>query len=266
MTLRIIPRLEREPTLQRLRVRDTGLGVNPAPPRSRRRAANVGVPGAKVAVHRQRHLGAPADACVESRAEPLEKRQLRVIADGVASRVRSYREIEADDSEPASQLLERNPAEFTALESHQLLVRSACRLCHVAQAQTSADSGEPMLLTRTPHRFSGASATTIGGSLSSSHGSDLGARGFTANCARSSRVWSASRTNGRSGRRVGHRKLGSVVIWSGSRTKQRRNGPVEPSRHEPTVGWSASRTTWALARRTARVAGSRVPAECEPRP
>ena len=45
----------------------------------------------------QRHLVHPRREA-PLRAEPLEKRQLRVIADGVASRVRSYREIEADDS------------------------------------------------------------------------------------------------------------------------------------------------------------------------
>ncbi len=264
VTVGIVSCLEREAALESLGVSDAGLCVDAAPPRCRLRPSDVGVPGTEVTIHRERYLASPADARVEPRAEALEKCELRAIADRVACWKGADAEVKANDSEPGTQLLDRDAAELASLQSQHLLVRGASRGGHFAETQTSGHSGQAVLLPGAPHRFPGTSAAAVDRSLSGSHADHPGARPFTDAYAWPGRVWSGHRTNGRASTRKGPEMTPATLNWSGHGTTRQRRAPHGVPEGAPAVPWSVGGTKRAVDSAARRAPKRGKAPECHP--
>jgi hypothetical protein len=242
VTLGIVSDLQREPTLDGLPIRHASLGLDATTPRGGRTPADVRIPGAEVAIDRERDLGSPPQAGMELGPESLEQRKLGSVANRVPGRVRAQGEVKPDDGTPGTELLDRDAVELASLEPQELLVRCAGGAGHDPETQAGSDAGLPMLLAGTTDRLAKASTSTIGGPFSSSHVEDPDARPFTGNFWASTCTWSASRTNGPTSRANGPRKSRSAVSWSASRTKRRRSRHADRPRAMPAVPWSGTRT------------------------
>lgn len=239
MTVWIVPNLECEPPLERLPVAEPGLGLDPGAPRLRLASADLGVPRAEITVDRQRHLGPPTESGVEPPAKSLEQRELRPIADRIASRIGPDREVEPDDRTPSTELGDRDSVQLTALEPDQLLVRRPRSRGCIANAESGADAGQSMVLSNAPECGAAAPAPSIGGTLAGTHAEDRLIRPFTRP---SLRIWSARGTNRRTGDPLLPAPGGLAASWSSSRTDPRRNGFERLDPGLSFARWSDSRT------------------------
>jgi hypothetical protein len=242
VTVRIVPSLEVDPPLQRLHVGDPGLGVDSRAPRRGILSPNLRIPCAEVALDSKRHLGSPSKARVEPGSKPLQEGTLRAVADRITPGIGADREVQPHDGTPRSELGDRHTIEISPLEAQELLMRCGGRRAGLPKAQARADAREAMILPEAPQGFTGASASSIGWSLSSTHCRHDPTRDFTV---ASPAVGPAAGPT--SQRAAGRRAIRAVRPLSGPAAGpcSKRRGWFRPRPAHwagPIARWSASRT------------------------
>jgi hypothetical protein len=85
--------LQRKPALRRLQIVKDGFRLDRKAPT---RSPDHGVPGAQVALDRERHLGRPVQARMEARPKSLEEPNLAGVPDRVAGRVGAQSDVQPD--------------------------------------------------------------------------------------------------------------------------------------------------------------------------
>ena len=168
MTARIVAELERELPLERLRIRDPRLCLDPAAPWVWQGATNLRIPRPQIPVERERNFRAPAKARVELRSHPLQQSLRAGIPQLVPGRVCTQPEVESDDG--AVRAEERDIRhELPALEPTDPRVRAAKGAPELSLAETRRDPSRPTVLDDAAEGDATSSPASIGAPFLTRH-------------------------------------------------------------------------------------------------
>src|SRR4029079_155906 len=147
--------------LARWAVGGARLRLAPCPPRPRVSTADLGVPGPEVLLDREGNFRSPTQGRMEANAKSLEQRELGAVPDRIAGRVGPHGEVETEHRIPCADVLEHHPSERPVLESEQLLVGGAGRICASPEAEAGRNATHSMLLAGTNYRRAKTTSHTV---------------------------------------------------------------------------------------------------------
>jgi len=211
-----VPNLQRNSTLDGLNVTQHRFRLDWNEPAV---APNHGIPGAAVAIVRERDLRSPVDVAWHKGMKALEQPLLSGIPDRVAGWIRTRSNVEADGGADRGALEDRR-ASLAVDDTSDGPSRHSARSSDVRVAQACHALGQRDLGQNTPLVVRGYSSRSSDGTVSIGHdrmwGTSLGWRLSE----RFLLVTSPKRSTARSGRRVSgfHATLGALaarsVVWS----------------------------------------------------
>lgn len=169
MTFRVVADLEVESPLHGLEVGDARFGFDSNEPWSRFAPSDFAIPGSQITLDPERNLSPPTQGWVQTRSQSLKEGQLGSVADRITGWVCAEGEVQAHDRAPCAELWNRHPVKVSAFEAQELLVRRVRRGTSVPKTQPGANASEAMLLPKAANGLPSSTASSIGGSLASSH-------------------------------------------------------------------------------------------------
>ena len=215
MTARVVPRLQRDPPLYGLDIREARFRLDAASPTW---PGDDGVPCPQVPIQRERHLGPPTEARMDARSESVEDGKLRAVTDGIARRIGAQGQVEADDGAVGTDEFEARVGDLTPLEAADAGVRAADCRSDLRLAQAGADPSTATVGADRGDLGSASPPAAVGGTFARWH------RGGSSQMALHYRLPASLRTPGVPSDRRGAFRSRESAIPSSSGTPGERDG------------------------------------------
>ena len=169
MTTRVVTRLQIQAPFKRLAIRNSGFPFDPGTPRGWLLAPDLRIPGPKVALDAERHLGPPSQGGVESGPQSLEECQLGPVPQRIAGRIGSKYEVETNDPAVSGKKREIGKRNLAPLEPADTRMGRVGRTTDFGLTEPGTDPGESPVIGHPTHGRPAAPPRAIRHSFSRRH-------------------------------------------------------------------------------------------------